>query len=206
MRMKGKKMPAKKKWAAKTPKPPSKRKYNTMVKVVARNKRSERLRFLKLKEELQKHKEGEGAGQEQSGEENKKEQDSEATTGGDCTAEKNGSGPNGTKQITEEERQAKLAELESKLQAHIEQKHKLFLLLKQVLSVDEKKKKKQAEEERLRLEEQRRFALNRLFFAITVFTPHKLQLMTTLPLEPRRRGGSLSSRLCEMQVRTLLTA
>jgi hypothetical protein len=57
----------------------------------------------------------------------------------------------------EEERRAKIDELERKLDVLGEQKHKLFLLLKQVLFVDEKKRKKLAEEERNRLEEQRRY-------------------------------------------------
>jgi len=76
---------------------------------------------------------------------------------GEATHEQASGHGNSSKPLTEEERQAKINELEKRLEQMGEQKHKLFLLLKQVLFVDEKKRKRLAEEERIRLEEQRRW-------------------------------------------------
>lgn len=77
--------------------------------------------------------------------------------GGTTNPSNNGSNGKAAQPLTEEERAAKVRELEKRLEQMGEQKHKLFLLLKQVLFVDEKKRKKLAEEERARLEEQRRY-------------------------------------------------
>lgn len=86
----------------------------------------------------------------------------------------------------EEERRAKIDELERKLDVLGEQKHKLFLLLKQVLFVDEKKRKKLAEEERNRLEEQRRAEETRRLM--------QMKALRDSGKEPPNEGGSQGAR------------